>query len=547
MTDGSHKSALAWIGIPFLVYLGTLRHFWFNAPIWDDYDAVLWDMVRLHDARSPTEWLGLLLAQHNEHRVAFARLVTWLSMQVVGQIDFRVLTAAANLAWAGILGLLWAELRQQVRPAVLAAAAVLLLNLAYYEASLLPMAGLSNFWVVLFAFASLYFALREGSRNAALGLAFGLVAVVTQASGLLVLPLAAAFCMLSRRPSRAALYGAAALLLWSWYFIGFYRPGHHPTLLFAVSHPWEAVRVFLLIAGGLFPKVNHSIAVAVVLLIAIAWALRRGLWRRSPVMCAWIAFILVSAALITVARAGFGVYHASRYAIYGSTLMVLALLSVAIVTAPWKRPVVVAVVIASVCMSVWISWTSLPHASTYTFRARLLAKAQPQAPDMATDPYFGVFYPVLPHAHLALEGAERRGLWRAREGQVHPTAVRFEDAIPASYPRAGRVDRIDHSGRRVIVVGWSHLPASMPGRVLTVAGGARPIESWVKIASRPDVATATGAPALVYSGFELRLDYASEEAARVGAASLCVAAEAPGQGVRMLAGTPGCPEASPPG
>jgi hypothetical protein len=302
-----------------------------------------------------------------------------------------------------------------------------------------------------------------------------------------------------------------------------------------------------LISGGLFSSVRISIAIGVVLILSIAWALRRGLWRRSPTTCAWIAFILVSAAVITAGRAGFGVFHASRYAIYGSALLTLALLAVATVTAPWRRGANVALVVACACVSALVSWESLPAAAGYTFRARLLAKARPQAPDVVTDPYFGVLYPAPPSAYQVLDAAERRGVWRAREEPVYPTEVRFVDGVEASTLQAGRVDAIERSGNTLRVVGWSHLPATLRGRVIWVSGDAAPAASRVKVAGRLDVAMATGVPALVFSGFELSLDYASEEAARGAASSLCVLAEAPQHGVRMLSNGPGCPEASPTG
>ena len=177
------------------------------------------------------------------------------------------------------------------------------------------MAGTSSFWVVLFAFACLYFAMRDGRANAALALMFGALAIATQASGLIALPLAAVFCALRGRRAHALLYGISALALWAVYFIGFARPAHHPAFLHALAHPLDALGVFLVVTGGLFPSVAGAIALAVVLLIVLALALRQGLWRRSPTLCAWIAFILASAAAITVGRAGFGVAHSSRYAI----------------------------------------------------------------------------------------------------------------------------------------------------------------------------------------------------------------------------------------
>jgi hypothetical protein len=536
-------AAAAWIGIPFVLYLVALRHFWFNTPLLDDFDAVLDDLFELHDASSAREWLGLLVALHNEHRIAFSRLVTWIVTAVLGGIDFRALTVVANLGWLAILGLMWAELRRSLSPWILAGAAFLVLNLAYYEASLLPMAGLSNFWANFFGFACLYFAMRERRLDAALAVACGVVAVGTLASGLVALPLAAAFSALRRRPARAAIFAVAALVLWVVYFIGYVRPAYHPSSTHVLAHPIDASKLFLVVAGGLFPSVDVSIAVGLLLLLAIGWALYRGLWQRSPTTCAWIAFVLASIAAITVGRSGFGVFHASRYAVYASLLVALAVLAAAVVTAPWKPRANVAFLIGCAGFSALVSWSTLPWAVPFSFRARLVAKAQPQAPDVITDPYFGVFYPALGDAYQYMDDAARRGLWHARELPVYPTSVRFEDKVQGSMERAGRVDTIEQAGTVVRVVGWSHLPASLPGRVFAVSGAAAPIRAQVKVASRLDVATGTGVAALVSSGFELRLDYGSAEEAKKAAASLCLVAEDSRRQGRMLAEAPGCPKA----
>jgi len=52
----------------------------------------------------------------------------------------------------------------------------------------------------------------------------------------------------------------------------------------------------------------------------------------------------------------------------------------------------------------------------------------------------------------------------------------------------------------------------------------------------------TRMPALVFSGFELGLEHASEDEAKRAASSLCVLAEDAQRDARMLGDAPGCPK-----
>ena len=91
------------------------------------------------------------------------------------------------------------------------------------------------------------------------------------------------------------------------------------------------------------------------------------------------------------------------------------------------------------------------------------------------------------------------------------------------------------------IVGWSHIPATLPGRSLTLAGAADPVQVGVSLRDRVDVADYFRAPALIFSGFELEAEYASAAEARRAAASLCLLSETPQHDPRRLAGSPGCP------
>jgi hypothetical protein len=412
---------------------------------------------------------------------------------------------------------------------------------SYYEASLVSMSALSNIGVVFLAFAALFFAPREGTAAAVATLAFGALAAAAQASGLFALPLAAAVCALGGRRKRAIAAAAFALLVWAAYFVGYVRPVGHPSVFTALTHPLETIRLFFIIVGGVAPNRTYAVAVGLALLVAIGWALRRGLWRVSPAMAGWIAFILVSAAATAVARVGFGVFHASRYALQSSCLAMLALLAIAVLVRPMTARQAFKTAAAGAVASLVILVATWPHVSGYSYRARVLAKGVPASPEVRTDTYFGVLYPDRARSDALLAQARQRGLWSAREQSVMPTTVRVAPMPVQEAPAAGVLERVVQEGARLRISGWSHIPATLPGRTLTLSGAADPVRVALAVQDRLDVAEHTGVPALVFSGFALEADYASAAEAGRAARSLCVIASGPEHEPRRLAASPGCP------
>jgi hypothetical protein len=108
------------------------------------------------------------------------------------------------------------------------------------------------------------------------------------------------------------------------------------------------------------------------------------------------------------------------------------------------------------------------------------------------------------------------------------------------------VDEVVAAGARVIVRGWSDIPATVPGRVFRVMTDDPYTAPRVEVIERIDVARVVRDPRLVLAGFRLELDFASASAAQHAAAVLCLAVEAPGHPATVLSrATAPCPSTAP--
>jgi hypothetical protein len=518
-------AGLAWAALPVAAYFIVLQRLWFNAPILDDYDAVIWWPLKMADAKSLGEWLTLIVQQHNEHRIVVVRFAAWLMVEA-GRLDFRVLMLLGNLTLVGFFLLAWLEFRREVAAPIFAAAALLLFQWSYYEASLMASAALPNIGAVAFSLMSLFFALRGGAASAGACVFFALLAVGSQASGLLALPVAAAGCWLAGRRKRALVFAAVAAVLWGAYFINYYKPGGHPPLSAAFLHPVDAVHLFLGILGGMSPWA--SAIPGTILAVAIGWLASRRLWRKHPTAALWIAYILLAAASVTVGRVGFGVLHAPRYAIYSSCLAVVVLLSVCALVRLENRAMVAAAIAWCLVASLLASWMNWPQVRQYSASGHALAKIVEVEGGGGAAQYTGVVYPVYAQARHQLVVSEQRGLYvPAGRTSVHAATVRVNasGALPARF--AGTVDEVRAEGTHVYLKGWTDLNAMLAGRAFAIHGSPPALRGSVSAVERADIVKAHG-PALYLSGFEMDLEYGSPGEAREAAESLCVSVDAPG-------------------
>lgn len=510
--DARFRAVAPWIAVPFAAYVALLAVFWFDAPAWDDYDAILHSIIVMRDAPSLREWLVLLTNQHNEHRIAFTRLVAWCMSAATGGVDFRLLVLVASFAWLGILVLLWAEFRGRAAPWMLGAAAALLLQLSYHEASLVSMSALSNVGAIAFALACVYFAPRGRWAAALACFVCGVLAAGCLASGLFALPVAAALSFAARRRGRAAFLAAVAVVLWAAYFTGYVRPAHHPSPFLALTHPVEALHLFLVVAGGILPGRVLPIPLALAVAAALGISVWRGLWKTSPTALAWVAFLVMSMLATTAARVGFGVVSSSRYAVASSCLVAIAFLIVASARA-WRPRRAAAILGACIAASLAIDAAYWRPARDFSFGGHLLAKVVPATPEVLAAPYFGMLYPDPVRATRLLADSDTRGIWRAERVRLYPTRIQFTRPIPPLGPPAGHVDGVARTGSQLRISGWADVPATVEGRTFILDAPGPSPAARMRLVARPDVAIALHRTEHEFTGFELELDYANGQQA----------------------------------
>lgn len=524
-----------WVAVVFAAHLALLARFWFNAPVLDDYDCILDSMGAMARVEGAWDWLKHLFALQNEHRLAGTRLMPQVLAWAMVAIDFRLLMLAGTLFMFAVFGLMWAEFRRETTGPIAAAAALMLLQWSYNEALLMASAATAHLGVVFFSFAALFFALRPGKGSAIACVAGGLCAAYSQANGLFVLPLAALGCLLFGLRKRGVVFLGIAAAIWLLYFVGYARPPNHPSMLKALEDPVATVQLFLIVLGGIVPVIGLAQLGGATLLAALAWVTWKGLWRRHPTVYLWIAFVLVSAATVAVARVGFGLHYGSRYSVNAALLMALLVFSIHSLTRPWRPRLDLGALAAAIVLWTAILIGALPAMRERSFRGHLLVEVEPGSNAPGLSRFNGAQHPSQPHAARILDMSEKHGWYFPPRHRVELPAVATAQARPSAGAPIGVMDSVTPLGNNVTLRGWTDIAAIVPGRKFTLhpAEGVRSI-AVEALESREDVAVALRRPDTLLSGFRIVASFDSEEAAGKAAAGLCVYVEAPGYPVTEI-------------
>jgi hypothetical protein len=192
--------------------------FGINVPHWDDH------AIRIFvDNFSISE----LFDFHNEHRLAWTRIIAVLSNGLLGELNFKALMYVGQL---GLVGLLFTFLPIQKQTKIpFLIIALFIFNASTYENSLWGMAALQNHWVMFFAMLSILVLSNSSFKNSInLYVAGGLslLAMFTSGNAVLIGPIGLVLLFFKGDKKQIVYWAIFHTLLLFLYFIGFSGGGN---------------------------------------------------------------------------------------------------------------------------------------------------------------------------------------------------------------------------------------------------------------------------------------------------------------------------------
>jgi hypothetical protein len=342
------------------LFLGCLvLKFGVNVPFWDQ-----WAIPRLF-AKVADSQLSLpdLLVQHNESRMLFPSLI-FLGLAYLTDWDTRYeMLFIFVLACVNSFNFYYLA-RQTIQGSATKLLLILaLINLLIFSpvqhenwlwgfqiALFTPTVCLSTALLVLFSKLDI-------ARKVVWGMVIATISTFSFANGLLcwgLLPVAAllspAWRSLQKKISLIVLWGVGFLANITFYFYNYEKPGGHPSLLAAVQQPLKAFQYFCAFLGNHLCGGDPVIAVTVGFIQLGIFGCVLGLicrfWRDRTLRyqsAAWITialYVLMSAAITTAGRVGFGIEQAlsSRYTTFSVYFTVALVALVSILANYFSRP-----------------------------------------------------------------------------------------------------------------------------------------------------------------------------------------------------------------
>ena len=333
--DTNRKIEILAILLPVLIFISyfyCIISYSVNFPFYDDFNAILVFIQTYNDKHSFPEKFLLLFEQHNEHRIAFDRVVTLSYYKLFSTINFKALIFIGNISLFFIIAILYRSVlyKNRINLFYLIPIPLLVLNHSYYEVSFWAMASLQNMWVLVFAMTSLYFLYQETNYSIYIALFFAVVATFTSGNGMMTFIAGAIVLGLNKKLFNYKivlwlLFGVVSIFL---YFKGYTSAADHPSVIKTLfDKPLVLVGFFFTFLGGSFHIVISIIIGLVVLLFCIIVTFKKY-YTTNPVLYSYLLFFLLTAIAVTLGRGGFGIEQAtcSRYMINSSVFMAVCYL-----------------------------------------------------------------------------------------------------------------------------------------------------------------------------------------------------------------------------
>jgi hypothetical protein len=322
-----------WHGLGWLVAASlAMLHAWMlhryavDFPSQDDFVQVLAAPGYFHVYPTWREKIADLFSLSVEHRIVTMRLTAIVQSWLPGGLDFRGLIYFGNLLCvaAGALVIWRAPAAHRGWVAVLAA--LLLFSPTSASTQYWVTGVLAHVAVIAYAFGALFCLTRRGIAWDVTAVLLGLCAALTVANGLMVLPAGTVLLWLSGRRRAAAIWAVMTLAFFATYFIGYEAPANRPPMLLLLQRPFRLFVLYLSALGSMGERFDLSVLLGALMVAVWGWLLIRQRGKGvSPVLLAWMAFLALSAAAITVGRAPLGdeALLISRYHVYSESATLL--------------------------------------------------------------------------------------------------------------------------------------------------------------------------------------------------------------------------------
>lgn len=322
---------LALGALPVVFYGGVLGWFAYDMPYMDDYPVLVTFLNRLSVAPVGEKW-RLLLEQNNFHRVVWVKAIAWLSYALTGRVSFGFLQLLGNASLLLVAGVLWRSLPTTRNGWYFLPVPFLIFQFQSWNNAFWAMAAMSNLWAPAWALLAFWLAYQSRPGWALL---VGVVALLTNGNGILVLPLLLLGFAVEGRWRWVAATVAVLVPVYILYFSGYHNPSDVSLVgLLAPATLAHLLALDTAFLGSMFYHPAVGWLPQVVGWASIGWTLYLMLMRydqTNPTLFWMLVFLQLTGLMLATNRIGNPVeaVFASRYKNITALVMAVVYLTAA--------------------------------------------------------------------------------------------------------------------------------------------------------------------------------------------------------------------------
>ena len=318
-------------GILGILYFIIVYKFTINIPIADDFVAIQNFLLKYIQSSSIQEKLSLLFAQHDLHRILFARLIIILSYTFTGSLNYSVFIIIGNILLLCICFFMYKTASNKEFISIYILLIVLVfLNGQNFDTSTWAMVSIANIGIIFLVLSSIFCTLNTKRSLFYCGLALSAFTIFSNGNGMLIIPSITIGLFLLNRKKDLLFFLCISLISVFLYFTNFTGTnrtsfefiGFVKGLPTIVSNFFMCVGIIFWIPSYKFLSFTIGLSCVFIFLF--------GFWKKwyknNILLYAFLLFFYLSAAALAIAWFGGGeVVGALRYRIYFSPIIVLTL------------------------------------------------------------------------------------------------------------------------------------------------------------------------------------------------------------------------------
>jgi hypothetical protein len=338
------------IAIVICFYYTIIVLFSYNFPISDDLSLVEF-VININTSLDLNKKLGLIYAQHNEHRITTTKIIYLLDYWLFDELNFRRLILIGNLFHLGTFYIfIKHEPQIDQRFYLFIFTACMIFQFGSAESMFWSMAAISNYLVLMLALLTLSLLSKNILRYYILAIIFSVLTVFTQGNGILIPLIAVAYLISQNRYRDSLIMAMIALIAILTYFHEYRVPAAHSNpinaihdlgkiLVFAVSFTGSAFGV----GGYNYPVLTNFSLITTLTVGALIWTITfygfyKNIYSNGNIFIWFNLFVILTAIITGVSRINFGLSQSmvSRYHIY-SNLAIISTVVLALQLLPIKQ------------------------------------------------------------------------------------------------------------------------------------------------------------------------------------------------------------------